>query len=1053
MKPLPFSISSTRVGAARVVPSFLFALAGLAAGVGVLSISSTALAFDDSSIDSDGDGVPDATDACPSIQGMPNNTSLLHPRRAPACFVGTSSSGGAQAIPAVSWLPAADGSTLENVPGSWWDKHHCSPAMAFPVVDARAGGGANRRGVVIVGTSDTDSAGQSQVAASIKSGDGRWPSSVRAMCLVSIDFDGNAPTAVTSTSPGLADFYVRWNPSLNTTHTDYAPADGMGLLIAPEETVGSRGPEEQRQRALFSRGAVYGKSFASSLFCGASSGGGNHVCEPAGAHGPLKSGGLSANQACESSWTTSCSNVLPQAAAMPSGFTVIPSLMDAALIADRDRAYAAMYPSEPNTTEKATRRYHLAASIDGLPASLQFDDRVMSERAGQARYRSFPLSSGGRVFAPDDEHSSWNVRPAAITRTGQHVGPLETPLNGNAPYHTIGRRPVGDASYGPVNNQHRVLVSQSFEAAGLAAQKVQRQVESEWPGAMVPMATSEQSEAFGHRATHNLDTLDCHASTAMQIFDNAEGGFDLASVYQLPYPVRGTTTPVSERSKAWCASQTRAWANDASNPARSLEKATTQCTAFDYQRDDVTTQILIDQVGTVLSGDMLAALSLVESVGCSAPIGLEQALETTAECMCEVLSLGFAPCVCDPGFSLREFLNEAVPGCWLPKIMPSVWDAMSPGEFRWSSSATSGVSQVALTGLVGPTDRSANSYLATKAPFVGHAHQGVDWRWGYSDIRGIDPWSWPIARRDGNFQSIRGALELHVARGLWTANPHDYGSFELHDQTAWDMMDMGTEAMTSAWPSDDALISEYGIDRSPLKSANPSKPIWGTWADHYGRGMFSPHTASTYSAKMQKGSQGATVDFGVQNWVSFPHRLAMLGTPVIACDDPVRRTEIHPPQIITMDLASVRDSSTGARGLVYGAFGWVNTESPGTIEFDLTPPPRPSASAHLVTLGADSKMDQSPTCVGNTIGFPIAPADVSLSGCGYTIDASGPQHQAVPTLTCEALPVSNPNHLHCTYRDTSTVKNEDTEHYGNAAMTPYYGRSRFDLRVFVGWKE
>jgi hypothetical protein len=83
---------------------------------------------------------------------------------------------------------------------------------------------------------------------------------------------------------------------------------------------------------------------------------------------------------------------------------------------------------------------------------------------------------------------------------------------------------------------------------------------------------------------------------------------------------------------------------------------------------------------------------------------------------------------------------------------------------------------------------------------------------------------------------------------------------------------------------------------------------------------------------------------------------------------------------------------------------------------------------------------------------------------GFVIDDSGPWGGQGASLSCIAAPIDFPNHVHCAYFDPAAgggidPASEDhrygegtAEAHRNPRMTSYYATSRFDLRVFIGWR-
>jgi len=197
------------------------------------------------------------------------------------------------------------------------------------------------------------------------------------------------------------------------------------------------------------------------------------------------------------------------------------------------------------------------------------------------------------------------------------------------------------------------------------------------------------------------------------------------------------------------------------------------------------------------------------------------------------------------------------------------------------------------------------------------------------------------------------------------------------------------------------------------------------------------------------------IPLGVENWQRAPHRLGFLGRPILDCGHGANRLEIHPPHVLTMDLAEITVGR--ARGMAVGAFGWANITMGNVLEFDLWPPARPSARAKLVVRDLREVQASAAGAEG--------PVD-----WGWVIDvAEGMRWRSgasAPTMECVAAPAKSPNHVHCVYRDPAAgppppdvdvdvlmASRSEGQRYANPRMTPTFATSRFDLRIFLGWEE
>jgi hypothetical protein len=115
------------------------------------------------------------------------------------------------------------------------------------------------------------------------------------------------------------------------------------------------------------------------------------------------------------------------------------------------------------------------------------------------------------------------------------------------------------------------------------------------------------------------------------------------------------------------------------------------------------------------------------------------------------------------------------------------------------------------------------------------------------------------------------------------------------------------------------------------------------------------------------------------------------------------------------------------------------------MEFDLWPPPRPSADDQLFVLGMDNIKEASDA-------LTAAPEPPVYGG---VVDSSGPQNTLgfKATVTCKLEPKVIPNHVHCSYDDENAGLHSGLDfQHDNPRMLPAFATSRFDLRLFLGWQ-
>lgn len=172
--------------------------------------------------------------------------------------------------------------------------------------------------------------------------------------------------------------------------------------------------------------------------------------------------------------------------------------------------------------------------------------------------------------------------------------------------------------------------------------------------------------------------------------------------------------------------------------------------------------------------------------------------------------------------------------------------------------------------------------------------------------------------------------------------------------------------------------------------------------------------------------------------VPTPYRFSFLGQPIVDCGHPAGSTpesgfdypvEIHPPNVIVLQ----KPEGFGDR-FEYVAFGWTNSEASAILEFDLWPPPRPTATAQLSVQGIEKQ-----------VGGPV-------DTHGYVIDNTGPRSTGAASLTCTPEPATFPNHAHCKFSAGVSPMPPGIAKADFARMNPAYAAARFELRASVGWK-
>jgi hypothetical protein len=965
-------------------------------------------------LDSDGDGLPDACDPCPL-----GNQSLATPSRDPYCYLATA------AIP--SDYQAQEGQT----PGPWWSEGTCVPAMAFPVVDVPNGSQVTR-GLVIVGTAPADASG---VLAAARAGQ-TWPASVSAACLVSFDYARSEQpiTPFGLRAPVLATLYAQWG---GLADDRYFPKDGLGLITGwPIDSVTVRSffrsvGSTALERLPFSRAVLYGRDLEASSAPSCSTTLVAATASPS--YDPTQA------QPDETLVTTcstaSGSNPAPE----PTDWRVVPTALDAALLSQRNllnRLFA-------GTGLAGTA---ILQAIEGVPLGLHADDR--------SAVASVQLLATGAMAQPPQGGRGWTIVPEAISTLRQHLE--YAPKTGD--YSVTPYLATSDAEYSlAAQSPASALVAQSFQVDAEIQQPIvdaaQRTVETLWPDWPAPAATSEHSVIYGDRWTTNGGPRDCWYST---VDDTDVTG--LRPNQQLSYPVSAPEN--NTLAVSFCPSSLEAWRDQPTTPRSQIAANQVCAPAIQFQAS-LTSSLL----GSAFNcAESYVEDSVSNAVGC---------------CLNSICSLiPFDDCddddtkCCSSAFdSLFSNIAPSELMCVANYYFTSLAE-FTPDQ-EWEPIGTN-IPMVALirTNGDGP---SIDSTISNEDMFVAGRHQGMDWNWKAETAAAIDPAYRAIALRDGLFLGIEDELEFQVAMGQWKGGWNDmtgrpawnlHGANSLEDYVGMLTGDRGISPLGEIWPSDDPFGRLYGLGGESWPVPTPTLPAY--WRQHYGRGMFTPIDTATLSSSAQSHLMAIDHDWplvttdpldkgvtplGLDDWELVPHRISFLGDAILDCGHSPYRVEIHPPHVITMDFAHLTYGGV-SNGVVVGAFGWVNVRSSQTLEFDLWPPPRPSASARLVAMGADVQLPEG------SVAGAFGP-----SSWGWAFDRNLAYSAATPTMSCRPFPTALPNHIHCVYSDPSnasrpgqfmepqpTVAGDLTSPYANPRMTPSYATSRFDLRIFLGWK-
>jgi hypothetical protein len=980
------------------------------------------------STDSDGDGTVDALDACPT--GAAPGTSRSSD---PKCYLGAAGTAG------MTWLAAKYRQNGSN--GSFWRDNRCNPAKAYPVDDVTSDG-QTFKGVVILGFAEISDSGMKPAG-----------------CLVSIDY-GKVPVVALADVRTLADLYDSHNPQFTNTPS-YAPNAGFGLIRGSGiSTIVTRIEQRPKvQRLAFTRGVMYGVDL--------------------------------------SAYQSQCQNGLCiTTTSPPKDWSFLPTGLDAALIGVRDAIHDALNSPDAKDFDDA-----IDEAIEGVPQTLRLDDRYptatpKSQELGLDKVQpEYTLSTHARIYAPssytgqDDPNDPWVIVPASIANLG-----LE-----------FLARPLGQVQYSPQRSDNdTLLVYQSFALpnayADLAASDVTRNVEVVWPGDNPAAATSEANPAFGSRWTSNAGPTDCW---------NSEDDPD-----PVTYAFTAADPDNAKIAEAWCpAEQVNWWKLHPETNAQS--GAEQKCQAFqdattDYKNGWSALGRGLESLPCVLSEEFARApVAVADCGGCAG----STLLESFCAFQCDVCDDCCSDCTDDVAATLPAGdLDTKVTTCVFPQFIGDAAEQI--GEIWDEHWPYTGDDEHRLVPVVGMVRTKAASEVHSVEGHIthegdlmlGHSHQLTDWNWGMGDAEAYDPMYLQIGKRrdvDNEWTGLEVELEFGIPYGRWRDGGRAPDAFDLHGHTGLSYLAPGGpdfELLGQVWPNNSCDLLGIDMDGDSHGSDVPTLTCGGTdypapfidpsthepiddipaWRKHFGRGLFVPMplTEELISDGMpfqvnetpengmymsladdwpQSSSGFSGTDISFDDWKDYPRRLGFLGQPIIDCGHKPFRTEIHPPQVITMEAFNRRYRAQDASGVSLSglphdksveamAFGWVNVTSPNHLEFDLWPTPRPSAAAKLVVRGHD--LDLSPNIAKGRSAFFV--------NYGYAIDADAPQHgTSAPTLSCTPQPVDFPNHVHCEYDDPAGDDPNaafETGDYGNPRMTPFYATSRFEMRINMEWE-
>lgn len=992
------------------------------------------------SSDSDGDGVMDAWDTCPTgaVTPKPDTRS-----REPGCYFAHTNQ--------LSWVAAEYQDP--NGPG-WSVTLGCDPALVVPVDDITVDH-QRLRGIVVIGTSFVNKG-----KAASRAHEGRpWPDYLPAKCLLSVDFGGTFISSVGVTGESLATLYALWNPYLSVTPDPFSPGDTLGLIKSGITKVNTR--DDGRpvvERLPFSRGVLYGDDLGKTqVYYVARPGLPTDVIAD-----PTK--GLAAPR--PDPWTLVAHPITDLATPAagervllaPGDWSLLPNDADALLQSDR----LAMKKAFTGPTLPAPKGIY--DSIEALP-SIVLDDRWPAHYASLSAQMVLP--TGANFFlpavwrSPASPSAPWQLVPSAIVRTNQ--------TRESSALH-----PEAPAQYAPaVGSPLMTLVLQNFRVASRSDTYL-RHLESTWPGDNPIIARSEAHPDYGIRWMTNAPVGP--AATDGQCWVTHWVGSDSAESFaSYPRPFNTLSTPGDDVVAGdWCQSRLDEWWQHSYN-GKTQTHANGVCIDMQHQVDALgegaTTVSSLVSLETAACTAFKSVISHVKDAFCCGEWVATAGVLGDGDCCVSILA---------PGADTIEAQAQ----CTMDWYAAESHDRLT-NDIHWLDASADPKTMIPVIGLVRSGTQPETSVEAHMTPggdqFLNRAHQGNDWNWRLSRFA-IDPLYRSFAYRsdDDVFNDIENELELLIPQGRWNEarRPED-APLDLHGHgAAYYVLHSGdVDHLGQVWPNE--LCGDFGIDRDSVPGDEGGKadnPTWPTancgdqlytsvaWRMMYGRSMFPPITPETLTGEALRMSidqgwpgvpgekLGAYITLGFQDWSSveldgriyanFPHRLAFLGRPILDCGHGGYQVEIHPPHVMTMDAQLMRDDATHSSGVISQAFGWVNPTVDGHFEFDLWPPPRPSGAARLIVLGADKKLNHLATGAAGDFG--------------YIIDDTGPTHQGAPsTLVCKTSPADFPTHLHCAYDDPSPALWSgplDLQH-DNPRMLPAFASSRFDLRVYLGWSQ
>jgi hypothetical protein len=964
------------------------------------------LAYDAGSpfvVDTDGDGTPDALDPCPALAG----TEAASQSALPECYFNYNK----QPV----YIPFKYQQADKGFNAGW---NGCRPVMAYRVKHAASAGGVVD-GVVIVGvaSSATTSPGYAQLQANAKAGVHAWPEGVDAQCLLSINYQDGAIHFLDL--PTVATYYTRYStpipeePNFDETEGFGLVVEGPGSEATPDVPIkyGVFGESNAKdfERILFSRGAVYAKSLSAATAgvdyeCSPTGSGGGNLPSVDGTHfSPLP------KQFCVALPTTSA--IFPP----PADWSLVPTAVDKALLDD-----AAARNKALDSGKLAVGAYPFIHALDSELALIAPGD--------------FPWSlsvSRGEVFVASPSKAL--VVPSEIKRQHQQVlAKTLTEMPPTTAAHYLAS-PGGTTAL-------------AFQEFGLESASRWQQVEAEFDinDNILVAASNRTGGEMGTRWNTSAAPPGC--------WNRGAGDSDRLVGYPhvSDYGIQVATD--------WCPSTLHDWA--AATPAvNSFAAASAICKPFTEKKEanKSAEEHVPQELKTILESQDFSSGACTSWAALKGLLGAAfAATEDFLCCTASALTLG-AACDCNLSNTKQNAIDTANQGlqCLIPRVLEHLASTL-PTEQQWPDLGSTVHPLVPMVSLARwdttlqnfPALRSLENGMTSQDSMLGHSHQNNDWNWKVTDPGAVDPAYRVIASRPdspepGDRFLAEHELEFQIPMGKWSENGHLVTDYNLHGKTELDWLKKNAEELGDITPDDSCDL--FGIDKNDFgKGDNLSVPTCGghtNWVPHYGRGVFAPLISE--SPPYMEGTPPLLGMNFPQKWNL--SRVGFLGQPIVDCGHEDYHIELHPPQLITMEaIASVRDGLK-TLGTEMVAFGWVNVTILGHLEFDFWPTlPRSADRPQFVALG-----------LNNQLGAPARGGLQDNAEFGYVIDASGPQATGgKPTLQCQALPASFPNHVHCAYDDPSGGPRSPSvtdDHYGNVRMTPYFATSRFEARFFVGW--